>query len=265
MTETHLQGNSCPLPDKIENIPSPFISALPKSPTGKKKHAPERINVNILFIGSDSSDIKEIKDYLGQSSGMSYRVEHRPDFFGSADLLMKGHTQIDIILLDLDLLDSPHSREIFQRMIKMAHGIPIIVFTDREDHDMALLAMEEGAADNITRGDLDTDIFKFRDAIEFSMARAAVARELEQQNDAKTKQASTEADATLQKFQQSSASDMNYQRDQYAGIIKTIIDRGDSDVFQAVSEISAALAEAKLNNAILLAQMKKMKEPAQEM
>lgn len=260
MTETYSNQKTSQSLSKIEDEPAPFISALPKGQTGKKKYAPEKVNINILLISADPSDIKEIKHYLAQSAGMAYRVEHRPDFFGSADLLMKGHTDIDVILLDLGIFGSAHSREVFHRMVKMAHGIPIIVFTDREEHDMALLAMEDGASDNITRGDADTDIFKFRDAIEFSMARAAVARELEQRNEDHKEQASAQSNERLQKFQQSSAADMNDQRDQYAVIVKALIDREDSDIVEAVSEISAALTNSKLNNTILLAQMKKMKD-----
>lgn len=261
MTHTHPEEEKSQRPCKIEGKPDPFTSAPLRNQTARKKYASGKVNVNILFISSDPSDIQEIKNYLGQSAGRAYRVEHRPDFFGSADLLMKGHTIIDVILLDLGIFGSSHSREVFHRMVKMAHGIPIIVFTDREEHDMALLAMEDGASDNITRGDADTDIFKFRDAIEFSMARAAIAKELEQRNEDSKEQASAVADARLQEFQQSSSSDMNHQRDQYSGIVKALIDRGEADIVEAVSEISTALTNSKLSNAILLAQMKKMKEP----
>jgi hypothetical protein len=36
-------------------------------------------------------------------------------------------------------------------------GIPLFVLTKREDHELVLLVVEKGAADNVTRGQFSTD------------------------------------------------------------------------------------------------------------
>ena len=213
-------------------------------------HSKKR-DINILLISGQPSDISEVKKYLANSTEHTYHVEHRPDFFGSSDLLNKENSSIEIILLDLGIFGSDHTRDVFRRMVDMAHGIPIIVFTDRQDHDMALWAIEEGAADNITRGHLDTDVYKFRDAIAFSMARSGVSKKLENKNI----QASTEASAELQKLRKEGMADMDRQQERYAALVRSILEKGNEDVALAVTEISEALEQAKLKNTILLTEI----------
>ncbi len=215
-----------------------------------------RASINVLFIGGQSSDIDEIKNYLRLPGGPVYHVEHRSDFFGSAGVLARKKDAIDIILLDLGLFGSHHSREIFKRMIVMAHGIPVIVFTNRKDHDMAVWALEDGAADNITRGIPGTDVFKFRDAIDFSLARAEIAKQLNQKNRQDLKNASMDSAMEIHSVRKSNAADMDRQKEQYAAVMRTFIERSDADVLQAVQEISQALVQSEFQNGILLARLK---------
>ena len=119
-------------------------------------------------------------------------------------------------------------------MVDLAHGIPIVVFTDREDHDLALWAMEDGAADNITRGELGTNVSKFRDALEFSLARAEVMKDLKLQYEQDI------ADVTAD-----TETEMN-----------NLMQKGDAELVQAVSEISEALVKSRFKNEILLAELK---------
>ena len=213
--------------------------------------------INVLFISAKSSDMQEIKDHLLKSVRITYNVEHRQDFFGSSDLLSSENAHIDVILLDLGILGSNNSREVFRRMIDMAHGIPVVVFSTRKEHDMAMLAIEDGAADNITKGESGTDIFKFRDAISFSMARAQISRKIQQRNDDALAYAEINSAARLKASQKEDSSNLDAQKKQYADIVTTIIERGDNDIAQAVKEISESLSQAKLENEILISQLKK--------
>ena len=87
-----------------------------------------------------------------------------------------------IVLLDLDVVTSGLPREIFLRMQNIADGVPIIVFTARKDHGLALMVIEAGAADNITKGQFSSDPYKLRDAIEFSLARDDISKKTEREN-----------------------------------------------------------------------------------
>lgn len=220
----------------------------------------KRKDINILFISGQLISSGEIKDFLSQSSSFSYKVQHRFDFFGSSDLLNES-TNIDIILLDLNILDIKHQREVFRRMVSMAHGVPIIVFTDRTDHDLAVLAMEEGAMDNITKGHLGTDIFKFRDAIEYALIRKSNAEKLEAQNNDTRIEVIENAESRISDIQVRSAIDMDTQRNQYAELVMHIMETGDEDIVEAIRDIGEALAVSRHENAILYAQLEKLKKP----
>ena len=194
---------------------------------------PAKTHLNILFISGQSDAINEIKDYLKTSDQLDYHVEHRPDFFGSADLLSVEDGQIDVILLDLALFGSDHSREIFQRMLVIAHGIPIIVFTDSKDSDMADLAIADGAAGAITHGEFGLDILKFHDVVAFAAAQAN-----------RTGKDKPVADHT---------------REKHVSMVEALNHRSDNEIVQAVRDISAALQSIEFKNAILLVQYKELK------
>ncbi len=228
-------GFICSMPGQNVQDETRKVSSSAKENTNKNDSALKSPNsiVNILLISQRPADIREVKEYLWKSE-LTYHVEHRADFFGSMDLLNDAEKDIHIILLDLGLFVSTHSREIFRRMVDLAHGIPIVVFTDREDHDLALWAMEDGAADNITRGELGTNVSKFRDALEFSLARAEVMKDLKLQYEQDI------ADVTAD-----TETEMN-----------NLMQKGDAELVQAVSEISEALVKSRFKNEILLAELK---------
>lgn len=190
-------------------------------------------HLNVLFISGQSDAINEIKDYLKTSDRLDYHVEHRPDFFGSADLLAAENSQIDVILLDLALFGSDHSREIFQRMLGIAHGIPIIVFTDIKDESMAALAIAEGAAGSITRGEFGLDILKFHDVVAFAAMQAN----------------RTEKDKFIS----------DHAAQKHISMVEALNHRSDNEIVQAVRDISGALQSIEFKNAILLAQYKETK------
>lgn len=173
--------------------------------------------LNILFISSQADVINEIKDYLSTSNDLSYHVEHRHDLFGSTDLLLSEDAQIDVILLDMQLFGSSRSREIFQRMLTLAHDIPIIVYTDPKDQAMADMAILDGAAGSIARGDFGLDTFKFHDVVAFAAERA------------EAKEAS------------------------FAEALNT---PAEIELVRAVKEISNALKSVDFKNAILVSPMK---------
>lgn len=216
--------------------------------------------INILFIGNRPSDIANIKSYLKESKELIFHIEHRPDFFGSSDLFA-GSRRIDVILLDLGIFAASQAEETFRRMVEMAHGIPIIVFTDRKDHETALNAIKHGAADNITRGDSKVDFDKFRDAIEFSIARAGIASSIETQHTKNAAEAQLQAQDDLSEALEKSEVAMDRQKDRYAALVRNVIDKGDEDIVLAVRQVSEALADSKFENSILVARLKNHKNP----
>jgi FixJ family two-component response regulator len=138
--------------------------------------------ITVLLVSDNTSDIQEVSKHLEKTMGLSCRIWHCPSITRSSGFFKKEIPGIDIVLLDLDLISSELPRDIFRHMQEIAGGIPIIVFTERSEHELALMVMEEGAADNVTRGQFSTDPYKLRDAIEFSLARNRIAKCSEQKN-----------------------------------------------------------------------------------
>jgi len=142
----------------------------------------ENKKVTVLLVSDNESDVHEVKKHIEKTMGLSCRVWYCSSIIRSAGFFKKEVPEVDIILLDLNLISSGSPREIFRQMQHIVGGIPIIVFTERADHELALLVIEEGAADNVTRGQFSTDPYKLRDAIEFSLARDKISKDGKQEN-----------------------------------------------------------------------------------
>jgi DNA-binding NtrC family response regulator len=132
--------------------------------------------VNVLLVSDNESDIQDVKNHLEKTMGISCSLHYCSSILRSAGFFAKEALAIDIVLLDLGLISKSTPQEVFQQMQTVAKGAPIIVFTERENHELALMAIDEGAADNVTRGQFSTDPFKLRDTIEFSIARDKISK-----------------------------------------------------------------------------------------
>jgi FixJ family two-component response regulator len=146
--------------------------------------------ITVLLVSDNDADIREVKKHLEKTMGRSCHIWHCPSVIRSTGFFKKALPGIDIILLDLDLVSSAKPREIFRQMQNIVGSVPIIVFTERKDHELALMVVEEGAADNVTRGQFGTDPYKLRDAIEFSLARNRISKNIELKNVANLTQVS---------------------------------------------------------------------------
>ena len=62
--------------------------------------------------------------------------------------------QPDVVLLDLDLPDS-HGTETVRKMIHKVPQVPVVVLTGRDDEEMGVRAVHEGAQDYLIKGHLD--------------------------------------------------------------------------------------------------------------
>ncbi len=136
--------------------------------------------LTILLISDNDTDIVKVNKKLEDTMGRRCHLWHCPSVVRSSDLFKKALSEIDIVLLDHDLAAPRPQHDVFPQLQKIVQGLPIIIFMERSDNEPALLVVE-GEADNIILGHFTTDPCKLRNAIEFAMARSAIARDLEQQ------------------------------------------------------------------------------------
>ncbi len=107
--------------------------------------------LNILSIGSYAGYDRLLETLVSQMSGISYLL-------GCADSLYRGleylaENDIDLIFLDLDLPDSSGIGT-FMRVHGLAPEIPIVVITSRENEEISLKVIKEGAQDCIFQSQL---------------------------------------------------------------------------------------------------------------
>lgn len=143
----------------------------------------EKTELQILLISENLPNIQNIGAHLKKTIDMPCQLLHCQDVIRATGFFAANLRETtDIILLDLNFLSSEKTHEIFAQLQATAHDIPIIVFTERNEHELALFMMSEGAADNITKGQLNTDPHKLRDTIEFALARRKISEKTKQKN-----------------------------------------------------------------------------------
>jgi DNA-binding NarL/FixJ family response regulator len=112
--------------------------------------------ISILLIGADSV-------YGGLLETTAAEMRGIPLLLGRADSLGKGleylaESDIDLVLLDLDL---PDSRGIgtFMRIHGLAPEVPVVVITSRENEELSMKVIEEGAQNCIFLSQLRPSLF----------------------------------------------------------------------------------------------------------
>lgn len=138
-------------------------------------------NTKILLVSDSEDDAGSIRTLLEESINFPCYIRHCPTLLEALDYLDAGILSADIVILDLGLFDSDNPREIYRKVDRAAANIPIIVLTgeEKEDHNLAIYAMEEGASDNMIRGRFG----RITDAVKFSLIRHRIVA---RNNDKKT-------------------------------------------------------------------------------
>lgn len=113
---------------------------------------------NILLIQQDPSDAQAVREALVQSSDGSFQVEWVKRCSEGLERLARDSTQstdsIAAVLIDLFLPDS-RGIETFDRLLRAAPQLPMLVLSASQDEDLAKLAVQRGAQDYLLKGRLD--------------------------------------------------------------------------------------------------------------
>ena len=110
--------------------------------------------IKVLLIEDNLGDARLFGEYLSESDGKCFRVEH-------CDRLSNGlqrlrHTEIDVLLLDLSLPDSTGMDTVI-RVRAEAPDVPIVVLTGLEDEQVAIQAVKHGAQDFLFKNRVDAE------------------------------------------------------------------------------------------------------------
>lgn len=139
--------------------------------------------LHILLIDDVKTDIKEITEQLGQCIASPFKLTHISDMGESVECIKNNKPEINVIVLDLGLISDSSPEEIFSIVKGFAQETPIIVITGKDEHELAVLVMNAGAADNMTRGNFRNTYGKLGDAIEFSLVRGKLLKDSRKRTD----------------------------------------------------------------------------------
>ncbi len=127
-----------------------------------------------LLVEDNPGDAFLVQEQLSRL-GSRFDVESAEDL--SAALCSVSLHQPDVVLLDLDLPDS-RGTETVRKMIHQIPHVPVLVLTGRNDEEMGIRAVQEGAQDYIIKGSLDGG--RLIRAIKYAIERQSLLHALHQ-------------------------------------------------------------------------------------
>jgi PAS domain S-box-containing protein len=108
--------------------------------------------IKLLLLEDNPGDARLINEILKESISVNFYLEH-VDHLKDALNLLKSELP-DAILLDLGLPDSQGLNSL-ESIISQTPNLPVIVLTGTNDLEMAVKAVQVGAQDYLTKGDID--------------------------------------------------------------------------------------------------------------
>jgi len=130
------------------------------------------IPIKILMVDDNTGDVRLVREML-EDGNEPYKLKYVKKFSTGLESLTKGN--VDVVLLDLGLPDSKHLYTL-QSVCKDAPEIPVVVYTDFDDIDVAVYAIKMGAQDYLIKGQMDST--RLRNSIRFAIERKQMENEL---------------------------------------------------------------------------------------
>ncbi len=120
------------------------------------------MKLKILLIEDNPGDARLIKEMLHEIDDRSFELESCDRLEVGLDLLktnQKSETPYNLILLDLSLPDS-NGLETVRKAVAEAPDVPIVVMTGTDDDALGVEAIQAGAQDFLTKGDVVSNLLK---------------------------------------------------------------------------------------------------------
>ena len=148
--------------------------------------------IEILLVEDNAGDALIIRRLLAETDSFPSRCRHVTSLREAGDPLQDG--DIDVVLLDLSLPDADGLATVKQARA-LAPKLPIVVLTGREDENMAVAAVREGAQDYLNKNDVDARLL-WR-SIRYATERQQAEQMRRRLQDALTRAKTMEALGTL--------------------------------------------------------------------
>ncbi len=106
----------------------------------------------VLAVEDNPAEARLLRELLSEVCPAPLALIHCARLAEALACAQQG--QVDVVLLDLSLPDA-HGIDTFRAMHAGAPDLPVVVLTGTDDESLALLAMQEGAQDYLTKQGLD--------------------------------------------------------------------------------------------------------------
>lgn len=131
------------------------------------------VKTNVLLVEDNPGDVRLVKEALSEVEKPQFEFLHR-ETLAQAMESCSSHTP-DAILLDLGLPDS-QGLDTVRRMREAAHEAPIVVLTVRDEEQLAIQSLHEGAQDYLPKSQISGALI-WR-ALRYAMERQHIQLEL---------------------------------------------------------------------------------------
>ncbi len=205
--------------------------------------------IKILLVNGSMPEAPDIKAFLQLhvSPGFHVTAYDTP----SEAMIFLQKNEVDVILLDFCAVEG---EGVFRRIQTVSKDTPVIIFTGKNDHGLAMLVMRSGAEDCITREQFKMNPESLRDVIEFAIAR----REFDISSLQEALKGIRET-GVLERMlsRKKGASELHAAEEKGATELKTSQEKGAAELRTAEERGAAELKSAQKENATELKRMHK--------
>jgi diguanylate cyclase (GGDEF)-like protein/PAS domain S-box-containing protein len=129
--------------------------------------------LRVLLIEDSPEEAELVRAMVAESAGEKVHIEHVMRLHDGLERL-KGEP-VDVVLLDFSLPDSSGLTS-FEKTRKVAPHVPIVILTNLDDEETAVLAVREGAQDYLVKRKVDKELLVR--SIRYAIARMKAERAL---------------------------------------------------------------------------------------
>jgi DNA-binding NtrC family response regulator len=134
--------------------------------------------LNVLLIEDSDTDALIIQDAISRHH-KDARCQRAATLRDGEEILQRD--EIDLILLDLGLPDTPSPKDTYDQIKKYTDKLPVIIMTNLRDHDLAKNMVHEGAADFLNKDLIAENPMHIQKVIDFAIERHAISKRLLQE------------------------------------------------------------------------------------
>ena len=112
-------------------------------------------SIRVLLVEDNPPDAQSLRDALGEAGAGHFELVVRDTLADGLKVVESAPP--DVLVLDLHLPDS-HGLDTLQRVLDAAPDLPVVVYTQIDDEELGVTAVQHGAQDYLIKTRLRVDL-----------------------------------------------------------------------------------------------------------